>query len=139
MTKKHFLILATLIFFFSLFINSAQAGYFWWSGSSGWKDSTWSKVEIFWSHHNMNDISKWKFCWRRKSNTSNGKNPCEYKTVIVHDPVAKIEVHWDIVFKFQVEGYNTKKGKWKTYSTTIIRPCFNARWSNAQVSTLCNP
>ncbi len=139
MTKKHILIVTTSVFIFSLFINSALAGYWWWSGSSAWKDPNWSKVIIFWSHHKMNDISKWKFCWRRKSNTSEGKNPCDYKTVIVHDPQAEIEVKWDSVFKFQVEGYNTKKKKWKTYSTTIVRPCFNARVSNAQVSTLCNP
>jgi len=124
---------------FLVFIGSASAGSFWWSGYADWKDSTWSKVTISWNHNDMDEISKWKFCWKRKSNTSSGKNPCDYKTIIVYKPKAKIEVHWDTVFKFQVEGYNTKKGKWKTYSPTLVRPCFNARWSKSEVSTLCNP
>jgi len=122
-----------------LFTSSAWAGYFYSGGFSWWVDTTWSNVEMHWSHHDMDEISKWKFCWRKKSNTSKGKNPCSYNTKIVTEPTATVKVKWDTVFKYQVEGYNTRKGKWVTYSSTIVRPCFNARWSNSTISTLCNP
>ncbi len=138
--KKFFLIFFVMSFSVILLTpRTARAGYFWSGGISYWVDSTWSDVNMFWSHHDMEDISKWKFCWRRKSNTNKGKNPCDYNSKIVFDPEATVRVKWDVVFKYQVEGYNTRKKKWKTYSLTISRPCFNARWSNSTISTLCNP
>ncbi len=133
----------TTTFLALLFTASlAWAGYFWSGGWSNWNSSDKADVVMWWSHKDSADSSiyeKWRFCWRRKSNTNKGKNPCDYNTEIVFDTEAEVTVNWDTVFKYQVEAFNKKKDKWQTKSSTISRPCFNARWSNAGTSMRCKP
>lgn len=137
--KKQFLILTIALLVISSSAAASLFGYFWYGGISHYDYSNVNRsdVELFWSHNDMDDISEWKFCWRRKSNTSNGKNPCDYNSMIVDEPTATVNVMWGITFKFQVEGYHTKKRKWIVYSPTISRPCFQAEAPGMSIQTNC--
>ena len=49
---------------FLVFIGSASAGSFWWSGYADWKDSTWSKVTIRITSYNVCYTKLLRICHR---------------------------------------------------------------------------
>ena len=122
--------------------STTWAGSWWWGATGIVYAAKESDVTLYWSHTNIDDsskFSKWKFCWRRKTNTSKGKNPCEYNTKIVHDPRVTVHVDHNRVYKFQVDAWNKKKKKWQTKSPTISRPCFRTYLGDGTISSICNP
>jgi len=113
----------------------ATAGSFWYGGVSDGpfyidgSDIGYSDITFWWSTSKADDYDMYKFCWRKKSNTSKGDDPCLYNQIDTTDDTVQFSAIDKTIlvyttYKFRIRARKEKNGNWTTLTSTIINPCF---------------
>ncbi len=145
-------ILSSLLVIIAILTLSApvQAGSFWWGGTSDGpfypdgSDKGYMDITLWWSSSKAEKFDKYKFCWRKKSNTSKGKDPCLYNEIFTEDVSVEIsasdkQILASTTYKIRIRARKEKNDKWKTLTSWINNPCIWASGTGFKMSCKSNP
>ncbi|EAQ74387.1 MULTISPECIES: hypothetical protein [unclassified Synechococcus] len=129
------LALSLLVVGLTAFALPAQASYFWYGGITdgpfypGGGSTGYSDITFWWSSSNADDYDRYRLCWRQKSNTEDGKDPCDYDSVVSTLPEVQFDAQNQTIlanttYKFRLKAHKRRNDKWKTLTSTIVNPCF---------------
>lgn len=135
------------------FSTPAYAGYLWWGGISDGpfypdgSEKGYSDITFWWSSSGDDKYDKYKFCWRKKTNTSKGKDPCLYNHILTEDDTVEFsalekDILANTTYKFRIRARKEKNGNWKLLTSWVSNPCFWATGggpNSLNVSCTSNP